>query len=536
MADKYLLETGVDFLLLEDGVSFLNLEVAPPAPPPAVLGPGRYTPLSDFHNQLNGKAAFNGSTWWMENATVAAIDFVPTVTYYVDYVTGDNADDGLTPATAFKYLNNACLAAIAGAVPAHIIIIDEIVGYLSTAVGSGWTFEDSIKISSGSPSGRTIIAQIRESYVGTFAWSDNADGTWSSSTNQLDHTACFDNLYQDIYGGAAPQDAEASGAACVANPGSFFWDGVSTMMVHMQDGREPDEDWIYCSRATSSRPLTFMNKIDGTVILENLTIYNNNQGVAHANLGGRCNTYTGTEPNTTKLGLKNILAYGASGRAVEFTDYSIIVMENVVCRYARIDGLNYHSISGVGNGWYMTAYEDRCVAVDMGWEGWKDQLTRGVSANGSTVHDNINIMRVGCEYQRGYGPMVADINGCDSWNFGVFSEYPNLSDVTDGTNAAFHTNGVSNDANNPARMILIGCDGGDTTTGTETAYMMATPLAEAVQVIEHKFWVGETPITEYGSQVSIMSDADYALIYVAGLGGGQSGPGMAFGSFGKLGG
>ena len=263
------------------------------------------------------------------------------------------------------------------------------------------------------------------------------------------------------------------------------------------------------SGLTSAKFGVRTTKVDGVVILENLITYSNNKTAGSNSFDGRCDTYTGVNPNTTKLGVKGCLAYGSAGNGFAFTDFSIIVFEDCVARYNRRDGFNYHSLAGLTNGNYMTVYETKCKSFNQGFNGyWLSQPTLGISNNGSTCHDNINIMRVNCDHQDCFGPVVADVGGCDSLNYGVTAKLPNLtnavlpnlgvSDDDRKTNAAFYY--LTDSGTSPQRMRLIGCKGDNSTNGDALAFTLSK--ASVNGTFEVSNWLGGTR-TEYGTITNI---------------------------------
>lgn len=421
----------------------------------------------DFPNPLGASVSYDGEEFIIDKGVVD-IDFTVANThtkYYVNYQTGSDSNDGLTSASAVKTYGKAADLAQAVVGADEIILEDEWIGYQSI-INAGEFYNHDIKITSASPSGYTRITQKRESYEGTFAWVDNSDGTFSSTTNQADHSAMYDNKFKDKYGIATPMKAVNSVSEVIALKGSFYYDGT-TMTMQMIDSREPDGDWIYASSLTTVLFAVYQTKADATVILENLITYSNNKTVSSNNgFGGRNQNYSGANPNTSKLGVLNCRGVGASGNGFGFTDYRTSIYQNSVAKYNTKDGFNYHSIAGNPNGKYMTVYEINCISDYNGYTGFKNQSASTGSNNGSTAHDNMNIIRVNSKHTNVEGSVIADVNGVYSLNFGINAEYPNKN--VELYNAAYwYANDGYGDL--PSGMYLIGCSGSNSTKGSADA-------------------------------------------------------------------
>lgn len=463
---------------------------------------------TDFKNQLNAQVYYNGYKFSMPQANVASIDFTLAnnhTKYFVNYVTGSNSNNGLSSATAFKTYAKACDAVQALGSPAEIILEDEYIGYLSI-LSTNETFSSDIKISSGSPSGRTVVTQMRESYAGNYNWTNNGDGSFSSNQNVADYTAMFDNKFTDSDGVAKPMKSVSTSQEVSNELGTFHFDGTN-IHIQMWDSREPDTEWINCQ--FSNRIRIFNTNDSATVILENLTTYTNNGSSPNDGFSGRCQSHTGVDPNTAKLGIKNCISAGASGNGFYFTDFSIAIYEDCVAKYNRKDGFNYHSLAGLVNGNYITVYEINCKSENQGWDGYfTNQPTQGISNNGSTAHDNINIVRVNCVHTNTFGPVIADVGGCDSLNYGVTAQYPNLTNAVlpnsgasaadRKTNATFYYLGST--GTSPKRFRVIGGKGDNRTNGDALAFTLSND--DSVGDFEIDSWLGGTR-TEYGTITDI---------------------------------
>ena len=384
------------------------------------------TPPSEFNDQLNLNRYYDGNKVIYLQDPYNKIDFeldpaISNTQYYVDYVSGNNANDGLSEGTAWKTLAYAVANA---SQPAVINLMDEWIGWLNmpTAVMS---LTGLYKFKSIHPSGRTRITGMRESYTkATFNWNDEGGGVWSTSEATTTSAifsalgvAVFDANFTDELGGAMPVPDVGSQANCAATPGSQYHDAVNKVKyVHLIDGREPDpyDGFIYSIQAYNWR-ITQVSDT-GVVLIENLEFYNNAGVAPLASCRYRHDT---TDENNSIYGVKNCLAYGSSSNGFETYDAKIIVYKNCHSRYQRRDGFNTHSFKTDGTkGEYMTAYELDCSAAFQGYEGFTNQPALGDSENATSVHNSMHCERINGNYGEGRGATVADVNGCVSvlWN------------------------------------------------------------------------------------------------------------------------
>lgn len=463
----------------------------------AALPVGALTPPAAFNDQLKLSRHYNGSQAVYLRDPYDLIDFTRTPGivlnhYYIDYVNGADTNLGTSPGAgnAWKTLDKAQASAVS---PAVIHLMDEWVGYQNMADNT-MNYNGLFKFVSGHASGVTRIVAMRESYTkATFAWTDEGSGCWSTSaattTAQIFADlgfAMFDAKYLDELGGAMPIPQAASAAECIATPGTQFHDVAnSKKYVHLLDGREPDpaDRWIY-SRTANNWQMT-QNSDTGVILLEGLHFYANSGAATSAACRYRHAT---TATNNSRYGVKNCLAYGASGNGFETYDAKITAFSHCHARYNRSDNFNYHSLQGTGTkGEYMTVYEDQCTGAQPGYQGFVGQSALGNSCNSSTAHDSIHIERMSCNHGGGNGATVADVNGVVSVNWCVIAGPSTGGDFK----ACFwHDNYVKAGTYNG--MWLWGCsghDGGDSTV----KLLNNEPQGGAVSgQVYLKYWRGQT--------------------------------------------
>jgi hypothetical protein len=430
---------------------------------------GTITLPATFNNQLSASLSSDGSRVDYATSPYDLMDFTLTdayTDYYLNYVTGDNADDGLSSANAFKTFDYAISAMT---LPAVLHVEDEIVGYFSKATtGGGTAVSGKLKVKSASPSGRTIFAAMRESYtLATFAWAaSGSEGAFVSTTAAAKYyRAQFDADVKDANGIPTPITAAADIATCQATPGTYFYDsGTTYLYVHMADGRVPDpaDGWLYAESPYVHWWLQALTTNAGVLLFEDCDFLANTGQAPSATFRFRPVTAGASEdPNESYVGLRNCLAYGGASSLFEFYDAGVVALDNCHARYSRRDGFNYHSFRTADTkGEYITVYEHDCTALDAGYDGFADQVALGTSENGSSAHDSMHVVRTNCVHGTTRGAVVADVNGVHSLNYNVGASDPGAAAVP----RALYWHEKYLGAGTTKEMLLWGCygtDGGD---------------------------------------------------------------------------
>ena len=432
-----------------------------------------------FNNTLSANILSDGQQIQYLRNPYDLIDFTLSgsfTNYYINYATGSNAANGLTTGTAWQTFDHAMANMT---LPAVLNIQDEILGYLSNSGTAGVTFTGKLKIKSASPSGRTIIAAMRESYtVGTFSWAaSGANGAYVSSTASAKYyRAQFDARFKDEKGIPAPIRSAASAAACQTTRGTYFWDGASSLYVHMYDDRIPDPatGWLYTESPYRLELQQTLTTSAGVLLMENLDFLSNTGTAQLAGFRYRP-SYAGSSAviNGNQIGFRNCNGYGASGNQFEIYDADVVAMDNCHARWSRFDGFNYHSFRTIDvKGEYMTVYENGCTSFFAGYDGFADQPALSTSTNGSTAHDSMHILRTNGSFGACRGAVVADVNGVHSLNYNIGAGDPGAA--ADPKALYWHEKYLS--AGTTKEMLLWGCYGSNS---GDAATFITTNVAQA---------------------------------------------------------
>ena len=423
--------------------------------------------------------------------------------YFVNYSEGNNANLGTSSGTgnSWKTLDYAVDNAVS---PAVITLEDNLVGYLSSSAAVK-TFSGKLKIKGKGTKGRTIIAAMRESYdKASFAWTQTgASNAYKSNTlSAKNYRSMFDNNYLNEKGVPRPMLAASNFAECENTAGTFYWDsGTSTLYVHMYDGREPDpvDGWIYTESPFDFEIQQSGNSSNDVLLIENCMFVSNN-GNTISGAAFRYRPVSSGSTTSARIGLRNVLALGHSSNGIEIYDASIIATDNCHAWYNHADGLNYHSFVTTGTrGEYITVYEHDCTAMNNGWDKWADQTVLGTSSNGSTAHDSMHIVRTNTVAAMCNGAVIADVNGCLSFNCNVLAGKPNTGGSASPKTMFWHEKYQGAGLNK--RMYLWGCSAH---TDNETGVSLTNTIEQAggdvnKGEIRVKYWRGQTDIDAVGS-------------------------------------
>ena len=419
-----------------------------------------------FNNQLGLTPYWDGSQVQWPRNPYDVIDFTKYATginhYYLN-AAGNDANNGTSSGTAWRTIDHAFATMVS---PAVLHLTDDYVGTIGINTSTTKTFSGMLKIKGEGPTtGRTrLLARRGNENVATFAWAaSGGNGAYVSTVAAAlrNYHAMFDANYLNAKGIPRPITAAPDAATCQATPGTFFYDGSTSLYVHMWDGRIPDPDngWLYSEPAFGTfRVAQGLTTSGGVILLENLEFFFNPGAGSAAGQRLQCAT-TGVS-NMIRHGRRNCLVYGAAGNGFENYDGSITVNDNCHAYYNRIDNHNYHSFVTTGSrGSFITVYEHNCTSKGAGFGGWTNQDALSTSANGSTSHDAINIIRTNGSYYDTNGAVVADVNGVVSVNLNVQAGHPNAGGSASPRSLFWHDNTLAAGTYNG--MYLWGCGGMD---------------------------------------------------------------------------
>jgi hypothetical protein len=290
-----------------------------------------------------------------------------------------------------------------------------------------------VLVRSASSSGYTWIGRVVKAGQQLTNW-EPSDGVYKGT--QTNNYLLIDAVNVSRSGKEAPRryDKVRTLLECQQRRGTFYQNG---MEVHVNPrvgdnindiGLTVDNSVTVRIRRNSARILVFEN------------------------IGFLSNSYEFTFDNVnSRLAFFHCKFYRGKGDALSINGrYQVFSLDCEAINPSK-DGYNYHSISEDS-----LAVEVNCIAYGAGQYKLLDGQQTTNSNNGSTAHDGMYMLRVGCKYWDCEGPIVADVNDCYSISIGCSAI--NQLDTSTGVNASFYfdNQGVTTEKN---PKYVIDCEG-----------------------------------------------------------------------------
>lgn len=357
----------------------------------------------------------------------------PTVTYYVNPLTGSDGNAGTSSGAALGNLSTALAK-----VDADQIIITGLTGDYIAIGAKAWNNVQANR--SLSILNRTGYRFICTQSAGVPTWTVN--GTYSN-VYQATVTAANAGSVSDLLSSSAPAFSApsdmtpamaanvasviaacpkgyrhlvkvASVAAVAAQAGTWYHDGTTTLYVRAHDDRNLVGDTKMLpmvASVTNGRWKPNMN---------NMGVY-----VEGIDFVGGPNPFLTDAPATVT---GQVLVFNGcsfqgggsvTGNGISIKSASTVYLYRCTASGNWSDGFNYHSPESDGTtpGTSPTVYEIECLSYGNGVTG-----SVGISDNGSTAHDFCNVLRINSAHLPSDDSTVVDINSAQSWNIGVYAD------------------------------------------------------------------------------------------------------------------
>jgi len=318
--------------------------------------------------------------------------------YYVNFASGNNANDGKTPATAFKTISYAY------GIGARLIYLSKGVHLSSWGdLNTSFTNTDDFFVI-GASDGVSIVTNAPAVFP-TFTL---VSGTAYSAV-VTSNTLAVDLKYTDSYGFPLKLKEVFTQADCIAELGTFY-KNVSTITINLKDGRVPDSNVLIpasTANANYSANAGYNYVKDITFIGGGLTSGSHGSD----SQDGSNSTMVALSDNCKFLYAQssNYIGNGGEGSRVRYN--KLTMFENCVSYGNSRDGFNY--VGDYANP--MNIVEINCQAFNNGLRGTSN------SVNGSSAHQGAFPLRLNCKYYNNYGPNVADQGGGITYNVGCES-------------------------------------------------------------------------------------------------------------------
>lgn len=240
-------------------------------------------------------------------------------------------------------------------------------------------------------------------------WSVHSGTTYKCTRSAVNSVVDF--TFRDTLGNIQMYPLAASLAACVATPGTYWTDNV-TSYVHTLDGRSPDDN---LKLLLASSQVIEANGTAPFYYIEGIKFFGSN---VYGALQIRHLTEDALPPTVVYLN-RCEFAYNQTptggGNGLGLINLKEVWVWDSHAHDNWADGLNYHT--NAASFAKMKVFQYNCNGFNNGF------YNSTIINNGSTVHDGITILRIGGLYWNNRGPNVADVNfNTKSYNVGVTSK------------------------------------------------------------------------------------------------------------------
>jgi hypothetical protein len=319
--------------------------------------------------------------------------------YYVNFATGNDANNGLSAGSPFKNIFRAFNIGNATGAPYRVQVEANTYDRASSPSGSGGTVVPTQDCYLFAHGGRVVTGNFD-----TLTWS-GPDATYTNcyTATRSNVGRVFDISTLDSYGDYTELTKVADATTCNSTAGSWALVGT-TLYVHRADG----------AQVTNSNTRAYLSLAVNTMPCGTKNLYVSGFDFE----GGKDGVVVATSVATRNLVFDNCSAKysGASGAPVNgfaFQDTTgIVVCNSCTANANSSDGFNGHWTQGGASGLYMLNIS--CVGNDNGRFG-------STSNNGLTWHDGIIGIDVNGTYSGNYGVNFHVIGASQGWAVGTVS-------------------------------------------------------------------------------------------------------------------
>lgn len=378
---------------------------------------------------------------------------------FVDPVAGSDANTGLSPSSAKRSIPAAFSAAQVVASSVVVNLADGIY-YRDTSVGASSGINNSQHITVRAANRAIITSALAPTET---AWENVAPGVWSTPATAVSDV--FDAALLDYRGIPLRYRKMPSVAEVVGSPGGWVEVG-GVVYVHTVDCRAPDPDLLVNINQSS---MFLYPNAGKTVRIENIGVLLHKSGMH----GLLCST---TEGGCGYLQIIKSWFAGAAANGLSTRRVTLSVAHLSTAAYNGADGFNYHNAYA-----NPELYRD-CAAIESGCHSYSNGVMGGAgNSNASSAHEGMSVIRINGLYYDSHGPVVADVNGCNSLAVNCIAAKSTRSDGV--SKASWYFDNAL--ASSHGRTWLIGCGSHD------SMYDISTDAGYEIFV---RGWQGKPPI------------------------------------------
>ncbi|MDF2724269.1 MAG: hypothetical protein K0Q59_3944 [Paenibacillus sp.] len=358
---------------------------------------------------------------------------------YLNGVSGTDSHDGLSEATAVQTLAKAM--AIADGLPAdtvNVFFMEKFIPCtaLTGGASAAFTLSKNINLLSAQTGGTYITTAYR-----------HTDYTWTKE-RQTYQTGCssvykvYDYKHKDLRGHPRELKQVNSLEENNVQPGTWFADG-ELLRVHRLDGLAPDADLTIIVPSNVQLGL----HLNGfKLYMEKINFWLNQPDLTASSVSISGNP-------TSDIIINQCSAAMSRKNGFEINKFRNCYVFDSVAFDCGYDGFNYHGTSVPDPSEFV--FEYYCYSYNHG------HVVKG-TGNATSAHNGMSVIRIGAVGHDTVGPVLADVNGCDSLNIDC-TMYNSLRSPGR-TKAAFYFDEAA--AVKKGKAWLINCRGGGTDTFT----------------------------------------------------------------------
>ncbi|MGE3712646.1 MAG: hypothetical protein AB7G35_23625 [Hyphomicrobiaceae bacterium] len=331
---------------------------------------------------------------------------VTSVTYYVDPIAGNNANNGLSEAAPKEDLSNAITAANTGGVAARFLLKPGIYRASRGWNGAALDVTHIIEPWAADPTAASSRIIIDKGQSANWTWTQHDGATYvRGTTSGSDPTHVLDFAISANGFPAVRYPKAADLATCIATAGTWWRDGSNNIYVHALDGRS----------LVGDASVRFSETGNNAVVRASASLTSWMQNICFA-FGGVTLQYvfTTNAGQTINCYAKDCFAIGSGGNGVQVS--SNLSGSSVYAYFTRfgagfnqLDGFNY---DGAGGGGARSRYfENECFTERNGYSG-------GNANNATTSHDATQGICIKGLYRGSEDRVVADISSAQRWMLG----------------------------------------------------------------------------------------------------------------------
>ncbi|PPA70031.1 hypothetical protein [Jeotgalibacillus proteolyticus] len=278
----------------------------------------------------------------------------------------------------------------------------------------------------------------------TLTWV-SSDGIYKTTRNLVSNVMDF--TYLDVNGVPIPFEKKTTLELCVETPFSYYTNGTELWVN--RNGSVPDTNvWAILTTANYTWDIS-----GSTLYLKDVEFYSGSDVYGNCDIKGNLASVFVGDNVTYWGGLIHSVNNNNGDNGLSIEGVGRVYNFNSKATYNGKDGFNYHyNTIDLVDRRKCTVFEFECEAYEQG------RYKTLSNNNATTAHEGVTIFRVSCIGYDTYGPVCADVNGCNIYMVDCHMRECLAKDLGVGRHAAYYFDNVNAQSNGVA--YLENCSGG----------------------------------------------------------------------------